>query len=537
MLNLYRNDRYDFLFWPLWLMIICLVGCYFSPYAEGSVGVRPLEINLEIPSDKKGEFELFVYSTSTSKKATPVHISVMDAFQREDGGMDFTDAGKTPYSCAQWIKLDKTDVIVPAGGNIPIKGEVLVPRGSSGSKIAVIMVEIKDRKKVAGARVNLRYAVSVNLDIKGRKINPRAELSELDLVSSPDGTPVIKVMMKNSSQINLRAQGRALIRDSSGRMITTLDLYTNLNRESKKGKEQNKKKKKEGKRLLPGAKVAFYGKCDKPLFPGEYTVIATMKYGAKSVSKKQKVLITEEMASKIKSPIAGFLEISPPYLELECPAGGSRLAYFQITNTNDQPVQVNLSVKDFEYGREGDIVIKDEGSTPYSASDWIMFDKRNYHIGPRLSQTVSLKVKAPSSAKAGHRYALVVVEKSATREGPEEKNWVMVMAKIPGEVKPEVEIINFECSKKEIGNQEFFLEIQNKGPIEIRPEGQVVIRDMYNNKVVEGPLKLETKVLLPHTGGAMTAVIRKKLIPGEYSAKAALGYGEGTTAEIKFTIQ
>ena len=165
-------------------------------HAVGAVGVKPMTIDLELSPNKKGEFQIEVYSTS--KEDTPVHLSLFDAMQKEDGSMDFVDVGKNPYSCTPWIKLERTDFTVSGGETVTVKGEIFVPRGSSGSRIATIMVEPGYEKKPVGISIRVRYAVVLKLKIKGRAVVERAELEKLSLKKLPDGTPAIEAVVLNT---------------------------------------------------------------------------------------------------------------------------------------------------------------------------------------------------------------------------------------------------------------------------------------------------------------------------------------------------
>lgn len=133
------------------------------------MGVQPLNIDLELLPSKKGEFSIDIYSTSNED--TPVTVSLYDVIQREDGNVDFTDPGKSQFSCAKWIKLQKNDFIVPAGETVSLKGEIIVPRDASGVKIATIMIEPAYEKKEKGITIKLRYAVIVKVKVKGKNLN------------------------------------------------------------------------------------------------------------------------------------------------------------------------------------------------------------------------------------------------------------------------------------------------------------------------------------------------------------------------------
>lgn len=519
-----------------------------SSSAVGTVGVKPMTIDIELQPGKKTGFQIEVYSTS--KEDTPVHLSLFDALQKEDGSMDFVDVGKNPYSCTPWIRLEKTDFTVTGGETVAVKGEISVPRGSSGSRIATIMVEPGYEKKKTGISIRVRYAVVLKLKIKGRLVMEKAELEKLSLKKLPDGTPAIEAIIINKSEIDFTAKGHVLIQDSSGRIITNINLTTESLERKKKDREKEKKEKKfkdkdkvkeeEDQRLYPGSKVAFFGRMDKPVPPGEYTAILTMKYGKRSITAKEKIKLTEEdIASLAKETAKGAsFELKPERIEIKSPPGGTRTAFFTITNITEKPLKAALSLKDIGYGPEGETVVKEKGSTPYSSSSWVELEKTEYVIGPKQSQAISIKVKVPESAQPGGRYSQLVVE-IPEGEGKGEKGFVEIGVIIPGMVEPAVEIKGFDKSKNERGNEEFKVDVRNSSAIPLVPKGRVVIKDKYGNEVEQVELKLKAKAILPQSVGRMTGEIRKKLIPAEYTAIAEIDYGgkERATSKLSFVVK
>lgn len=518
-------------------------------HAVGTVGVKPMTIDIELQPGKKTEFQIEVYSTS--KEDTPVHLSLFDAMQKEDGSMDFVDTGKNPYSCAPWIKLEKTDFTVTGGETVAVKGEISVPRGASGSRIATIMVEPGYEKKPVGISIKVRYAVVLKLKIKGRAVMENAKLERFGIKKLEDGTPAIEAVVLNKSEIDFTARGRALIQDASGKIITSINLTTESLERKKKDREKEKKEKKfkdkykvkeeEGQRLYPGSKVAFFGRIDKPVPPGEYTAILAMKYGRRSITAKEKIKITEEDIASLaaKKPAGGAsFEIKPANLEIKSPPGGTRTAFFTITNITEKPLKAAISLKDIGYGPEGETVVKEKGATPYSSSDWIELEKTEYVIGPKQSQAISIKVKVPESAQPGGRYSQLVVE-IPEGEGKGEKGFVEIGVIIPGMVEPAVEIKGFEKSKNEKGNEEFKVDVRNSSAIHLVPKGRVVIKDKYGNEVEQVELKLKAERILPQTVGRMTGEIRKKLIPAEYMANVEIDYGgkERAASKLSFVVK
>jgi len=582
------NFKVNFFHYPLLYWIVLLLIFLYASFSQaaGTVSVKPLTIDLELSSNKKAEFEIEIYSTSPREDAS-IHISLFDAIQKESGGMDFGDIGKSPYSCAQWIRFEKTDFIVHAGETVTIKGEVLVPAANSGSRLAAIMVEPGYDKKAKGISIRLRYAVVLRLRVKGRPIIEQAEIEKLGVKKLSDDVPAIEAVISNKSEIDFIAKGRVTLQDDLGKIVSSMDLTTESLEHKKQFKKKEGKRLKgkgkeedDGQKLFPGAKVAFFGKIDKPLPAGEYTATINLKYGKRSLVTKQKVKLTEDMMaslSKGSGHNAASFEVKPEDLEIKGQAGGVRSAVFNITNITEEPIKVVLSVKDLEYSPDGETVIKEKGSTPYSSSDWIGLGETEYTIGSKLSQGVPVKLNIPASVQPGGKYSLIVVEKARENAGtgaetapnaqasPDTKSasnaqtvpnaqsaqteisMVEVAAIIPGEVEPAAEITKFEqVNGKEMknkggnntGNPEFALDVKNNGLMHLVPKGRIKIKDIYNHDVEEVELVLLARAILPQTIGKMTAVLQRKLIPGEYVAFAEVDYGgkERATSKITFTI-
>jgi hypothetical protein len=517
-------------------------------HAVGTVGVKPMTIDLELSPGRTGEFQIEVFSTSP-REDTPVRLSLFDAVQKEDGSMDFVDVGKNPFSASEWIRLEKTDFTVPAGETVTVRGEIFAPRGVSGMRIATIMVEPGYEKRAVGVTVRVRYAVVLRLKIKGRTVIESAKLERFGIKKLADGTPAIEAVIFNNSETDFRARGRALIQDPAGRIITSIDLTTESLERRKKDRERERREKRlrdevkeeEGQRLYPGSKVAFFGRLDRPMPPGDYTVILNMRYGKRSLTTRKNITLTPEdiasLAAKKPAEDASF-DIRPKSLEIKSPAGSMRSAFFSVANITEEPIKVTLSLKDIKYNLDGEAVIKEKGSTPYSSSDWITLENTEYIIRPRLSQTIPVRVKVPDGTQPGGRYSQVVVE-VVDKAGRLQKDFVEVAVIVPGKVEPALEIKRFERMKEDKGTKEFVVDVKNSSAIHLMPKGRVVIRDMHGNEVEQIELELKGRAILPQTDGRMTGEPRRRLIPGEYTANVEIDYGgkERATSRLNFIIK
>ncbi|MCL6584384.1 MAG: hypothetical protein K6U11_12200 [bacterium] len=552
---------------------LMILSCLLFPSPSesiGTIGVRPLTINLELAPNKKGEFTIEAYSTSPKEDAS-VHIYLAEVAQKEDGSVDFFDAGELPYSCTPWIKLDKTDLIVPAGEVAKIRGTVLVPAGKSGSRVAAIMVEPGYEKKPTGVSIKLRYAVVLKLNIQGRPTIEQAELKKIGIKKLADGTAGIEALIANTSEAEFKARGKISLQDSSGKIVAGFPLTTEaLERKYKNEEKENKRMKKapqqedeDAQSIFPGARVAFFGRLDKPIPPGEYTAILNLKYGKKTLAAKQKVVLSQELASLLpkESAATSSFEIKPANLEIKGQPGGVRAGSFSIVNLTQEPIQVSLSVKDLEYSPEGETVLREKNSTPYSAADCIELEIGECTIGPRLSRGIAVKFAAPHSAEPGERYAAIVIEKkpssaaeqeasssspsaqssstsgqNSSTSGQAEREIVEVAAIVPGQIEPAAEIVNFKHLTQSGGNLEFILEVKNSGLSHLEPKGRIMVKDIYNHDAGQIEMKLLSPLILPKTVARMRGVLGKKLSAGEYVATAEVDYGGKEAARSKITF-
>ncbi|MCX7770266.1 MAG: hypothetical protein N2202_04195 [Proteobacteria bacterium] len=524
------------------LVLIIVILTLIIPvksFGVGTVGVQPLNIDLELQPGKKGEFSIDVYSTSNED--TPVSVSLFDIDQKEDGNVDFTEPGKSPFSCAKWIKLQRNDFIVNAGETVELKGEINVPRDASGVRVATIMIEPAYEKKEKGITVKLRYAVILKVKVKGKNLIESGKTQDIRLKLLPDGTPIIETSLINNSNIDYRATGKVVLHDSSGKIIETIALTTHYLEEKQKREKQDNnvqkqtKKKglvsdEEGQRIFPGAKVNFFGRISKPLKEGEYTAIVSMKFGKRTITAKDKIFFSSDLVSSLKNEEKFLYTIKQQNIEIKVPKGGSRSAFVNIINESDRQIQLRLDLKDVEYTEDGERVIKEIGTTTYTLKELVKLEDKNLTIEPRQTKSLKFDVKVPSNFHNGGRYGQIVVE----NDGSEDKKFIDVSVIIPDKFENQAEITGFEIKGSE--DRELDLHIKNNSKIHIVPEGKVLIMDSDENKLAL--LNLKGQRLLPGLTMKMNGKIDKKLKKGKYFAVAEIDYGgkEKLTKKIEFNV-
>ena len=491
---------------------------YANSFAVGTIGVRPMSIDLVLKPAKKGEFQIDVCSTSS--KDTPVHLSLFDAMQKEDGSLNFVQEGQSPYSAAGWIKLNKTDFIVRGGETVTVKGVITVPRGYSGSRVATIMVEPGYEKKATGVSIKVRYAVVLRVNIAGVAVREKAKIQELALVNEK-GAPVIETFIANHCEINFNAEGDVVIRDENTRLVERVTLYS-------KSKEKNKDP---VCRIYPGARVAFVGRPAMPLPPGSYTLSASMKYGRRGrLSAKHEFTVKEgEFDFAGMAPTGLNYLIEPSSIEAKIPAGGSKYNVISITNQEEEDINFKLKVADYEGAKEG--------KNSFSCADWISLGSAEFTIKPRRTHRVPVKIKVPAGVTGG-RYARILAKASFAGGEAKNSSKIDVVLIMPGEENRLAGIKEFLYEPEAGKKQQLEVTLLNKGNIHLTPKCEVVISDIYRNLVEKVDLKSEDKIIVPECSGRMSGVVKRKLVPGEYTAVATVDYGgdEKATANLKFKV-
>lgn len=516
-----------------WFFLLFLLYPNFL-FAVGSVGVKPMVIDLELSPNSKGDFKIEVFSTT--REDTPVHVSIFDTIQKEDGTLDFVEMGKNPFSCAKWIKLDKTDFIVSGEDTVYINGEIFVPRNAQGIRIATLMVEPGYEKKSTGITVKLRYAVVLRLKIKGKSVIEKARLESFGIKQLEDGTPVIETVLFNDSEIDYLVKGKIIIQDDSGKILNSVDLTTDAleRKKSDKGKKASKLIDEEGQKLYPGSKVIFWSKINKFLPEGEYNAIVNIKYGKKTLTKKEKFSITKEMVEHFKENKFTNFEIQPEKIEMKVARGGKRISNFKIINHSSNTVNLKIYLNDISFNENGEKILKGKGTTSYSLSDYFALEKEEYLIEPGKTQIVQYLVNIPSSAPPGGRYGVLVIENLSDKS---QRKYIDLIILTQDKIETAVDIRSVSILNENNDKQVLNLELKNVSPIHLIPSAKVSLKDNQQIDIASIQLKFDGDFLLPETIGILKGDLKKKITKGKYYGTAEVFYGDKKSVTKNFEIE
>ena len=178
----------------------------------------------------------------------------------------------------------------------------------------------------------------------------------------------------------------------------------------------------------------------------------------------------------VASPQMSFY-VSPPLLEIEQIAGGTRNFTIEISNTGQEKIQVKTRFSDLSFSSEGKIELIPEGTTPYSLTSWITTKIEEFiALNPGEIKKIPLQVRVPRGERGG-RYGVIVFE-ALPFTMPHGKvamgirSGTLVFLTIPRteEIKGTIEEIS------SIDSKEFKVVFRNTGNIHYETEGSLIIK-------------------------------------------------------------
>jgi hypothetical protein len=243
--------------------------------------------------------------------------------------------------------------------------------------------------------------------------------------------------------------------------------------------------------------------------------------------------------------------VSPVVIDLEVAPGTAAQGKIQVTNTDSQRRTYYVSVQKFvAKGEDGQQDFLPEEDQTGLAS-WITPDQRSVTLQPGETAPFSYVVSVPLNAEPGGHYAALFFSDRPTVEGDTAvgvgaKVGVLFLLRVPGDILESARVESFRTTSERINRLPayFELRVRNLGSVHLRPEGSVVIRNMFGSTVANVPANPRQAAVLPNSvrrfesawantfeeeRGGFVAELKnewKNFGIGRYTAEAQVLYGE-----------
>ncbi len=202
--------------------------------------------------------------------------------------------------------------------------------------------------------------------------------------------------------------------------------------------------------------------------------------------------------SQAQTPSQRTLTVIPPSFELYANPGDNITDKVRVRNDSAEETAYTVMVEDFRaIGEEGqvDLIDDSQSNTTYSLAKWVSPEPESFSLKPGAETEVSFTISVPKDAEPGGHYCSVLIKMGGgtpTEGGAAVASRVgsLVLLRVSGNVKEEavVETFNTDKSYYEGSPVNFELKVKNTGNNHIRPKGNIVITNLFGQKITELPL-------------------------------------------------
>lgn len=475
----------------------------------GAVGVHPLVINLSLAPGETGQFELTLTPSGGPER---VQVRFYQPVQLITGDLTYQLADPSTFPPVEWIELSPQEVNVPADRPVTLNGRVSVPFGARGSHTVVLMVEPDVRAAPGTIGVQVRYAVRLNIRVRGVAQPPRVDIEDLRF-ETDGGRPVVRVRVKNPSDQDFMVQAEATIRDLNRRLIERIPLLTEVAR--RLGQTET--------RIYPGSLLEFSGPVTATVPPGQYELRAFVRYADRGqVTMAKPLAFQEALAPARPDGTDRRLDVDPAELILRLPPGGLVTRTVQVTNLSTQPVQV------LAYAREV--------APAYSRSVWPLVRLRTpmpLRLGPGEQARLVITAQSARGQPGGGYYGTLVLrswpQDADPRSAPPLAEATAVVSVLVGDPPaPALAVgdLTYRPPVEAGDDALLILSIQNTGPVHVEPGGRLRVETEDGQPIGDFTAASEGGRVWLFPGQSTLLVARvSPLQPGSYRVRVRVESG------------
>ena len=238
--------------------------------------------------------------------------------------------------------------------------------------------------------------------------------------------------------------------------------------------------------------------------------------------------------------VIGDFVLSPSKIELEIPAGESRIANLSVSNRIGETHTFSLDVEDMTGtdDLERSVVLLGDDTGPYTLKDYISIPNTEFELDHNLKATIPVTVSVPADAEPGGRYGSVLVrtvtQPATDGEGTTAPGSAIVsrigalfFVTIPGDIATAGELKDFATIPEQSwfarGPIDFAITYENTGSVHTNPYGEIRIMNMLDEEV--GFIQLDPWFVLPNAVRLREVTWDRELLFGRYTAVLKLNRG------------
>lgn len=234
----------------------------------------------------------------------------------------------------------------------------------------------------------------------------------------------------------------------------------------------------------------------------------SMLESASMIFRRCMVLVVPVFVLFINLTMAGqtrAMMVSPVIYDVTIDPGAESIQEILLKNDSNSSAEYSLSSENFiPFGEEGNQMYLSDSDRSDLAS-WFAWNADVIRVGAGESVRVPIHIRVPFNASAGGHYASVFISKKSggsdlSRVGVSEEVGVLFLVRVRGEVLERLSVDSFLLQSSSHSNRlplHVDLRLQNEGSVHVRPEGNLVVRNLIGKRVAVIPLNPTGKAVLP----------------------------------------
>lgn len=251
---------------------------------------------------------------------------------------------------------------------------------------------------------------------------------------------------------------------------------------------------------------------------------------------------------------AKALTIVPPSLEYSVNAGDVIPATIKLFNGSQNTETVYASTSNFTAKGEAGEPDFDLNAVPTDIATWIDYPQGPLTIAPNDNLRIPITIRVPKNAEPGGHYAAVFFGNDPAKTNKDGGQVAirsllgsLVIVRVTGDVREAATVSEFktENDKTTVDSlpANFILKIKNSGNVHVRPQGTVVIKNMFGGETARIAINEVNGAVLPNSIRAFSSIWTKtgktgkgffgkvgqqwsNFALGSYTATATVTYGE-----------
>ena len=198
----------------------------------------------------------------------------------------------------------------------------------------------------------------------------------------------------------------------------------------------------------------------------------------------------------VVQPISA-LTISPPIKEFTIERGTEISDVIKLINEEDSEKTFYTSVEGFKTKNEGGEPMFFATTDKAQLATWITVDSKSVTLKPKEEKEIKYTIKVPENASTGGQYAAIFWSSQPPETSSEvgigvvAKIGALILVTIPGEIKEEMQVIDFSTPFKFFSRLpvKFTIDFENSGNIHLKPKGIIKITPKFLG-IGKGELKI-----------------------------------------------